>query len=779
MRHMLAFVVAGTVATALGAPGLRDARAGDSETIAITVGGRADEAWGWSLSGEAAPTALEDVIAANTHFLTRGPEPSLDFIGGWGDDRLRLKGSGNDSSLVAIRLRPPRSPSASRLGPRESDGLLPPTHGGAPSGGGRTLVPGGPRKIAAKGAIPTLTDKEFAGLRGVCVQRWSDEVAPFLARLDATKAVIWLQFEALEGLAALPAGTRYLLLGDGRHGGPRDLAPLARLPELRFLHLWWCGDGPTDVAPLASLKELRVLDLASRELANLDALGAASSLAALDASGCEHFSDLGFVRRWPALRRISVSHTAVADLSPLSDLPVLSSIDAHLAPVRTLPKGPLPALRTMKLGSAPVAREDVDAFRKAHPSCEIPQTRRDQLLAAVAGVDRVRVRSGGMCCRVPEDEVTRGEVKTPEEVNAFLDLLELDDCGGDEGCMCCGDPTFEFYAGDRLLAGLSFHHDRKLRWSGGPWHRDVDLSGRAREALCLWLAQHGEPGPAQSIDDDRRRGRREQRRDERHEAILGHERRAALLADLDAAGGYDGYPAVFAKHEPDLNARILLAFRLRGACDDAEGADPIGLAARYSLFADPVASVVAVAKTVLTEDEAGKGVGFWLLAHGGSDGLDIATLDALLEPATMWLLTDAEPDVRRTAIWGLGDVHRPAAVALARRLLDGRVLTRRPDDAATAPAETRGNVQAAAIALVKLGDHESLPRLRALTASWDPADRRRFEEAVTAQAEAEKKKDAERKEAEQKAAAEKQTPDAKPSGEKDAKPKDSGTPAPK
>ncbi len=93
--------------------------------------------------------------------------------------------------------------------------------------------------------------------------------------------------------------------------------------------------------------------------------------------------------------------------------------------------------------------EAIAAFRRLHPACEIVPGRRAALLAAIAGTDRVRVRTGGVCHRDPEMEIVRTELTTTAAIGELVSLLEPDECGGDRGCMCCGGPTFEFLAGEK------------------------------------------------------------------------------------------------------------------------------------------------------------------------------------------------------------------------------------------------------------------------------------------------------------------------------------------
>jgi hypothetical protein len=101
--------------------------------------------------------------------------------------------------------------------------------------------------------------------------------------------------------------------------------------------------------------------------------------------------------------------------------------------------------------------------------------------------------------------------------------------------MCCGGPTFEFLAGEKLLAAVSLHHTSMLRWDAGTWPGDVSLSERAHRGLAAWLARHGEPEPLEGIEAGERREAQDRHRDARQLALLGAERLALAKADLATA----------------------------------------------------------------------------------------------------------------------------------------------------------------------------------------------------------------------------------------------------
>jgi len=76
-------------------------------------------------------------------------------------------------------------------------------------------------------------------------------------------------------------------------------------------------------------------------------------------------------------------------------------------------------------------------------------------------VTKVRVRTGGVCHRHPESERWLFTLRD-HEAQAFIKALQIR-CE-DEGCMCCGSHTFEFYRKNQLVAQCSWHHGETLRW---------------------------------------------------------------------------------------------------------------------------------------------------------------------------------------------------------------------------------------------------------------------------------------------------------------------------
>jgi len=193
-----------------------------------------------------------------------------------------------------------------------------------------------------------------------------------------------------------------------------------------------------------------------------------------------------------------VGRTRVTSLSPLDGSDSIRDIYAGTSAVRVLPKGDLRSLHSINLVSTQVDAQAVEQFRQVHPACMVQYGWTDSLRKAVQGTTRLRIRSGGTCHRRIEEEKTLAEVTDSQEIERFVKAIDIDESRSGGVCMCCGNPTFEFYAGGRLLAMIGYHHGERLRWAEGEWTGDGELTARSQDSLLSWLTQHGVDGPRQA-----------------------------------------------------------------------------------------------------------------------------------------------------------------------------------------------------------------------------------------------------------------------------------------
>jgi hypothetical protein len=69
--------------------------------------------------------------------------------------------------------------------------------------------------------------------------------------------------------------------------------------------------------------------------------------------------------------------------------------------------------------------------------------------------------------------------------------LEFDDRNSGFHCMCSGDSLVTFYKGSNILATVSHHHGKSLRWDG--WQGDSLFTAHTKEYWRMWFLKNGEP----------------------------------------------------------------------------------------------------------------------------------------------------------------------------------------------------------------------------------------------------------------------------------------------
>lgn len=348
--------------------------------------------------------------------------------------------------------------------------------------------------------LSDLSDAQLKRLRCVRLRHWDEQVAAQVAKLDAQRVCIIVDSYAHTGptnaLPALPDNLELLSIDQTATGELNDLAGLARYKSLRFLDVDTFGDG-VDGAWVAHPK-LRYLGV-NGKLTNPSALAGLTELRTLSLSGCEEIDAVDFVQRLPALRRLDLDRTSVASLEPLGAHPSLQTVSAVSTPLKKLPAKPIPGLRELSILSTEVSDADAQSFAKANPDCRVLHRWADAFKSAVAGADRVRIRSGGLCHRDIEHEKTLTETKDPAHIASLLASIDIDEAESGFHCMCCGNPSIEFYRGEKLLASLGFHHGVSLRWKR-PWPGDAKLTPEGTTAMQRWLADHGVANPDDEPD---------------------------------------------------------------------------------------------------------------------------------------------------------------------------------------------------------------------------------------------------------------------------------------
>ncbi|MDP3212834.1 MAG: hypothetical protein Q8S73_01925, partial [Deltaproteobacteria bacterium] len=216
--------------------------------------------------------------------------------------------------------------------------------------------------------------------------------------------------------------------------------------------------------------------------------------------------------------------------------------------------GPFTAIRDEQ-GAALV---DEETARVA--ASEAPDPTQGDLDTLFARVRRLRVVEVD-----PEvDEQVLLDTSDPAWVGAMRDRLAIvEDPDSFGHCMCFGGPALELWDGAEVVAMITLHHGRSIRWEAWAW----DAMLRDGEALCRWLAEHGVPGPLEELEQAARVEEKSARDAERWRAAMP----ACLAPHWDAMMELDVDVALLAKELsgaiPDAVARIraLFAWFGRGA----------------------------------------------------------------------------------------------------------------------------------------------------------------------------------------------------------------------
>jgi hypothetical protein len=352
--------------------------------------------------------------------------------------------------------------------------------------------------------LETMSPEDIHGLWGIYLSQWPEGIEEQLAHVKTERVCITLNDHAGVGgktprqsgpvFPPIPVKTRYLVVKKAMSPGLRDFTRLGQFRDLAFLIFQSGGSREVLDADLISRNtSLRYFDVSRGHIENCQELASLTNLRFLNVGGfsnMDRIRNIEFVRGMRQLRVLDIHGTRVSSLSPLDGSDSIREVRAGGTKVRRLPRGDLCSLRSINLISTRVNTRTVARFRASHPTCKVEYGWGDSLRTAVAEATRLRVRSGGTCHRDPDEEETLVEVGEAEEIGRFLTLIDIDENGSGGGCLCCGNPTFEFYAGDRLLAMVGYHRD-SLRWAGGAWTGDGILTKAGQAAVGSWLIQHG------------------------------------------------------------------------------------------------------------------------------------------------------------------------------------------------------------------------------------------------------------------------------------------------
>ena len=534
-----------------------------------------------------------------------------------------------------------------------------------------------------------MSPETKAGLRAVVLEEMPADPDAALRGIDWSQAALVVS-EAFsnnkkETLRDLPTGLRYLDFDVGSSPSLSDVSSLSKAVDLAWLSL----DGlmTVDAGILGGMSKLRNLDASWSTLRNPAELASLKELRELDLDGIRGLQELGFVSAMPQLRRLSVAYTPVTSLAPLAGLKQLEQVDADQSAVKELPAGAgVPAMKRLSLLSAPVPEVAIDSFRQALPACRIDSSWHATLMAALKEVDRLRVRSGGTCHRDISGEKTLFEVSDPAEIQRLVGSWKVEDKQSGFHCMCCGEPSLEFYKGDQLITTLGFHHGRSLRWPEG-WPGDALLTTVASDSICDLLARHGIDEPKKELEASRKREAATRRLWAAYSSLAEESLLEQLRVAFESRGDLS---EVAAKAWPDPAERAARSFSLYGALPDATWRLSAGIdePLRDGMLAKVETKMaVDLAKRADAPEALLQGLSRW--AFFGKEGE--AFLKALegetLRKLGAWALAHPRQDNREEALQALATkLDDPTTKPLLLDFLTGQIKPRKlADDAAEDP----------------------------------------------------------------------------------------------
>ncbi|MDX2109852.1 MAG: hypothetical protein SFY80_06365 [Verrucomicrobiota bacterium] len=309
----------------------------------------------------------------------------------------------------------------------------------------------------------------------------------------------YLEFFARPGkwVITKPAALVYLYLDSQLYSNaqPNEVHFADKLAHsAKTLHFLAIKDGVTLPADnLTSLTGLRTATIDTYNGNNYSFISQCTELRKLNLNHCD-FSDTNILAGLSKLCDLDLLDTRVSDLRPLKRLKSLAFVDVSLCPLTYLPQASMRALRefrALQISTLNLPDSDFDLFRARNPQCKILYHWEDALRRCTADTDRMLIRTGGLCHRMRGSERTLVELNKPVEIAAFVNLIHIVEPKNGMGshCMCCGNPTVEFYQGEVLLESISFHHGLSVRWHLLP--SDASLTTESAGKLLEWMQSKG------------------------------------------------------------------------------------------------------------------------------------------------------------------------------------------------------------------------------------------------------------------------------------------------
>ena len=569
-----------------------------------------------------------------------------------------------------------------------------------------------------------LTVEERRTIRGVTL----DPVLPsddpdLLAGFDAASVFFMFQSSSVghemtgkeqARPPALPTDARFLGV-EIWFSDPLPLDEFLRdLTSLRFLNVEAYSQSLSAESLVAA--PLEVLKISVDELSDVEMLSNLQTLRLLSLPPEANLQSVEFLSGMSELRELVIAGSPVRDLSPLAKLPKLRLVDARTTQVEVLP-GAMPQLEELLLLGTPVSSAAVEQFKKKNPQCRVLADWTETLHEDLVGCDRLRVRSGGTCHRVPEEEKTLFELEGVDPVAEVTKLVQVDPRSGVDHCMCCGEPSLEFYRKGELVLTLGVHHGTSVRWDRGPWPGDAFLTKESGLALSQFLAKHEVPGPLQEYREQHGARRVEEQRSQQYRKLVPE----SVVTRLNSATSALEAVQAFIEGVPEKSERIALTLRLLG-CDDVAwnrrfGLDDLlyaqlanqepsrwGGGTDMELPEKDKISTEDVALVILANREDAlvvRGGARWFISARklGYEGYELR--EEITEIVGREAMSHPSQETRRETLFILGGSLQKSSTEVLRGVLTGAIQVR-PSD--ILPGEQPGNI------VMKGGSDDEVPR---------------------------------------------------------------------
>ncbi|MFY9342463.1 MAG: hypothetical protein WAT39_08230 [Planctomycetota bacterium] len=288
-----------------------------------------------------------------------------------------------------------------------------------------------------------LTAADWRSLRGLCFEAWNPEIAACLTGITAARCHLdFGVFADFDELPDFPIDLQYL---DLDFAEPRSLAGIERLTSLRHLQLPRRYAGPS----------------------------------------------IEWVKRMPALCRLSVDGTSVTDLTPLDGHPSLRRVFASNTPLTRLPTRRLPALEEFRAHSTGCPVDEAARFRKLQNGARVTLSNREALLEGIRGATRLRLREGSTCHPRPQDRQLY-ETDDAAEIARVIALLQTEEthCGLFMIPGCEQHALVFLDAKGAVLVEVGVFGASTLRCPK-LWNTEPSVPAAAQEPLRAWLRSRG------------------------------------------------------------------------------------------------------------------------------------------------------------------------------------------------------------------------------------------------------------------------------------------------